>query len=113
MIIICDLCYHFYEDDDHSYCEKCGLILSGDQIDDLMMVVKEMDHFDLDSDVYVANVSSLVRKLCWYDESDYAYQKKCYEYLETQHRTPQIEKALNFFGGEYCGMVHDVRSMMT
>lgn len=112
--LVCDWCDDFY---DGRYCEKCGPVLSGDQIADLMLFVEEMDGFDLNSDVFVANLSSLMRELYgeWYDESE-AYQKMCYEYLERQARTSQIDKVLNFFGGSHdectnCGMMHDVGSI--
>jgi hypothetical protein len=116
--IVCDWCDDEYDGSQSRYCEKCGPVLSGKQIADLMLVVKEMDDFDLASDVYVANVSSLVRELCgkWYDGGDYAYQKMCYEYLETQPLTSKIDKALNFFGGSHrhcdnCGMLHDPQGL--
>ena len=110
-LIVCDWCDDFY---DGRYCKKCGPVLSGKQIADLMFFVEEMDYFILGSDVYVENVSAMLKHLCkWYDGGDYAYQKMCYEYLETQPITSKIDKALNFFGGSHkhckdgCGLSYD------
>lgn len=110
--ILCDWCEDVY---DGRYCKKCGPVLSGKQIADLMIFVEEMDEFILGTDVYVENCSSLLNNFCgkWYDGGDHAYKKMCYDYLETLPSTSKIDKALNFFGRSHthckdgCGLSYD------
>ncbi len=98
-IIACDWCDNLYEES--RYCERCGPVLSNNQIADLMLFVEETKDIILD-DLSIENVSSILNEMCpWYDGSDYAYQKMCFEYLERQPRTSKIDKALNFFDGCY------------